>query len=117
MPNRSLDEMLLDTCDVERYVAGQGSIGDATKTFSTHLTNVRCRLVYKHQQIADESTGFTVMTLHTMIMPAGTDIQQEDQIVNITTDIPSDGTYKVESVLPRRLFGEPHSLSLTLEIV
>lgn len=116
----SIDSHLIHSCTIRRFLpAGDDSLKAPKKDWRDWLTGVRCRRVTKQQRVAD--TAFAerpVITTDMLLVPAGTDVQQGDRVVNIVdeTGATTAGPFKIESVIIRRGRAARH-VSLILEKV
>jgi hypothetical protein len=116
----SIDSHLIHRCTIQRYLpVGDDSLKAPKKDWRPWIEGLRCRRVTKQQRVGD--TAFAerpVTTTDMLLVPAGTDVQQGDRVVNVidetgTTEV---GTFKIESVIIRRGRAARH-VSLILERV
>lgn len=114
----SIDSHLIHTATIQRYLsAGDDSLKAPKKDWRDWLTGVRCRRVTKQQKVGD--TAFAerpVVTTDMLLVPAGTDVRQGDQVVNIVdeTGATEIGVFKIKQVIIRRGRAARH-VSLILE--
>lgn len=112
-----VDSHFIHTCDVLRGTATEDEYNEPATVYGAHLEDVRCRLVEKSEREADsESASNPLITTYLLLLPAGTDVTEHDQITNIvyedgTTDA---RTFTVEAVTSRRARTVRH-MSLQLE--
>lgn len=96
---------LIHTCTIQRYTHTQSARGAATKTASTVLTKVPCRLVYKTQRRVDLTLGLYEQTQTRLIISAGTEVDEDDEITNVryknSADLVDSATYRVDELLKR----------------
>lgn len=101
----SVDSHLLHTCSIQRATLTKDALNAEVKTWVGFATAVRCRLVIRAQRVGD--TAFAerpIVTTHRLLIPAGTNVQQGDRIVNVvdeegTTDA---GPFAILEVMKRR---------------
>lgn len=113
----SIDSHLIHTCTTQRATTQSDAYKASKPAWSTLLSGLRCRLVYKAQRrVPDIIAEQPITTQYLLLVPAGTDIKPGDRVVNVvfedgTTDA---GPYRIEAVLPRRARAQRH-ISLQLE--
>lgn len=100
-----IDSHLIHRCDVARATEAEDEYNETVRVFAPHLSSVACRLVEKQEREApSEMAEGALITIYLLLLPAGTDITEDDQISSITFE---DGTtdehvYTVESIATRR---------------
>lgn len=115
----SVDAHLLHLCDIHRSTETQDEYNETERTYAPHLSNVRFRLVEKTERETPSEFGEgALITVYLGLMPAGTDVDEDDRLINIRFE---DGTidshtYTVESKVVRRARAARH-ISLQLERV
>jgi hypothetical protein len=84
----------IHTCIIQRGSLSYASFtGEPTRTYS-NLGSFSCRYVEDQERIADEGAGLQMLEEPFLMLPSGTDIQEEDRITNIVF---TRGSASVES--------------------
>jgi hypothetical protein len=110
---------LIHLCDIQRSTETQDEYNETERTYASHLSNVRFRLVEKTERETPSEFGEgALITVYLGLMAPGTDVDEDDRLVNIRFE---DGTidnhtYTVEHKLTRRARTVRH-ISLQLERV
>lgn len=111
---------LLHTCTIQRADKTQMDAYQQAKPVWADLeTGIACRLVERTQRIVnDERTQLTAVTAFTLLLPAGTDILEDDRVTDLADGgvVFDAGPYHVTAVLRRRAWAE-HHVSVALERV
>ncbi len=108
----SFADTLIHTCTIQRAVVTKNTHGNKTLTYHNQEVGVSCRLMATSERILDtERAQHPTITDYKLFLPAGTDIQDEDQITDIRIDEEEliDEDFTVEAIIsfPGRA-GEHH---------
>lgn len=118
----ALRHYFIHTCDIQEYSTARLATGELAKTWANKSgqTAVDCRFVIKSEKVASEGTSGQVITTYLMLLPAGTDVANENRIANVRRKkgnaLVDAGPFQIEQVLPRNAKTERH-ISLMLEKV
>lgn len=115
----ALGYFLIHTCTTRRYSdadPARDAYGAESKTPTNNLTLEPCRFVINREAIAAPGLGELIRTVYQLVVRAGTDIINADEITTIATrdgtSVTTD-TFKVKEVLTRRSRRAHH---ITLEL-
>lgn len=114
-----VDSHLIHLCDIQRSTETQDEYNETERQYAAHLSDVRFRLVEKTERETPSEFGEgALITIYLGLMPAGTDVDEDDKLVNIRfeDDTTDSHTYTVEHKLTRRGRVARH-ISLQLERV
>ena len=98
----------IHTCDIQRHYSGVGNEnahGLSDKSLGIVLSGIRFRLVEKEQRILKgDGSESAVVTIYKGFFDPGTDIEERDELVNITLEngVKVNEKYLVDSILTRR---------------
>lgn len=99
----ALRNHLIHTCTIQRSTRTRGTNGEELDSWASHLTGVLCRLMANSQRLAASNLGELVASEKALLLPAGTDVTNQDRISLVTfEDDSTDGPYEIISILPRR---------------
>lgn len=118
----SIDSHFIHKCDIKRPYSGSGNENAHGLSDESSLsvdTGVRFRLVAKRQRIwKSETSESAVVTVYHGLFSAGVDLQERDELVNITLEDGEglDESFEIERILPRRT-NSAHHLSAELKRV
>jgi hypothetical protein len=115
----SLHAHLIHSCTIQRQTAAPDDpYHQSAPVYGAHLEGVPCRLVTKAQRVvSDDRTQFVVVTVHKLLVPAGTDVTEDDRVVSVTLeDGVQKGPFGIGALLPRRARAL-HHVTLELEDV
>ena len=101
----SLRDLLIHKCKIETFTETRLATGELAKTWTVTYANIRCRLVIKAEQHANESLTTKILSEYKLILPAGVTIDTLDRISDVrywvSDDLLDAGPFEVEAVLPR----------------
>ena len=101
----SIDAHLLHRCTIRRPKKVVDVYRNDAVEMEVAETDVACRLVVKTQnQFSSELAQFVVVTTYLLLLRAGTDIQEGDEIADLVYEDASevDEVFEVVAILPRR---------------
>jgi hypothetical protein len=115
----SLSSLLIHQCVIEEYSEGTAATGEPTKTWAAKSGGtVNCRFMYERESFADESGGAVIATITKVVVPAGTDVSNQDRINDITLRFTGGtvvtGPFEILEVLPR--YGKRAERLVALEV-
>lgn len=92
-------------CDIQRdSSAGLGTDpygNDPTPAWGAHLTDLPCRFWFEEGKTVIDGDKATELTIRMMIVPAGTDVTEDDRVLNVTDRLGAslaDGPMRIDSV-------------------
>lgn len=115
----SVASHFIHTCTIQRATEAEDEYNENTKTWATHLSGVRFRLIEKNER---EAPGVMaeqpLITTYLALMPADTDVDEDDRITEIIYEDGStdDRIFTIETKAIRRGRAAKH-ISLQLERV
>jgi hypothetical protein len=101
----SVDAHLLHRCTIRRPKKVVDVYRNDTVTMEIAETDVPCRLVIKRQnQFSSELAQFVAVTNYLLLLGAGTDVREGDEIADLVYEDRSEvaEVFAVAAILPRR---------------
>ena len=109
---------LIHNCVIERGSATRSTTSGEVAYVYTSQGSFDCRYVERNERIADEGAALQMMEETRLMLPNGTDIQEQDRVTDITLKSSGSaiepGPMYVEELIKRNSTG-PHHIWVKLE--